>query len=74
MSKHITGHTNDAAVVHHIRTVCARELGTPYDYPFFSMSWPDPNGDPDTQLLDLFWGERAHHGTDEQTLLVMCHG
>lgn len=62
-----------AKQVHCIRTVCARELGSPYEYPFFNMDY-QPGESPNEALLRLFTAERRHHDSDLDAILVLCHG
>lgn len=63
----------EQSLVRFIRTVCAAELGKPYEYPFFSMSyWPGET--PDQALLRMFRDERVLQTTDLHVVLVMCHG
>ncbi len=65
---------SDAALVRWIREVCARELGDDPSYRWFDMSWEDPDGDPDAEILKLFRDARPDYDSDEETVLVMCHG
>jgi hypothetical protein len=64
---------NDAAVVAFIRHVCAAELGSPRDYPFFSAGYRGGETS-DEGLLRQFWAERRHHDSCLETVMVMCHG
>jgi hypothetical protein len=56
-----------------IRAICAEELDRPYDYPFFQADYL-PGEEPDMALVRLFMAERAHHGSDFHTVLILCHG
>jgi hypothetical protein len=56
-----------------IRAICAVELDSPFDYPFFQADYL-PGEEPDMALVRLFMAERQHHGSDFYTVLVLCHG
>jgi hypothetical protein len=56
-----------------VRAICAHELDRPYDYPFFQADYL-PGEHPDDALVRLFVAERANHGSDFYTVLVLCHG
>lgn len=60
-------------LLHLIRSVCAREFKIDYEYPFFSYDYREGET-ADDALLRLFRDERPLQTSDEDTVLVMCHG
>jgi hypothetical protein len=56
-----------------IRAICALELKTDPNYPFFKSNYRD-NETADQAILRLFLAERRYHLNDFEAVLVMCRG
>ena len=67
------------ALVRHIRATCARELGEDVDYDWFWANGREGEA-ADARLIRLFRAERdaqrsrGWDPTDEEVVLVLCHG
>lgn len=56
-----------------IRAICARELNSDFEFPFFWSGYM-PEETPDQAIMRMFKAEREHQDTDFDTVLVLCHG
>lgn len=63
----------DRDLVNFIRTICVREFGSAFDFPFFKMDYL-PGESADAALVRIFSAERKHHATDKDTVMVMIYG
>lgn len=69
----ISGPTDRDKLVAKIRTICSREFDALYTDRFFELDYEEGET-ADHALVRLFRHERPNHDTDEEAILVLCHG